>query len=94
MNSQTPALPARRRLPKGVTPYVFALYMSTIMALLMCLVITLAEFGFDAHYFRNVMNAYQVAMPAAFVCVLLAAGYPRSCRASQARTASQQTPVA
>ncbi|HJE69030.1 DUF2798 domain-containing protein [Pseudomonas oryzihabitans] len=65
------ALSARRRLPKGVTPYVFALYMSTIMALLMCLVITLAEFGFDAHYFRNVMNAYQVAMPAAFVCVLL-----------------------
>jgi len=71
MNSQTPALTARRRLPKGVTPYVFALYMSTIMALLMCLVITLAEFGFDAHYFRNVMSAYQVAMPAAFVCVLL-----------------------
>ena len=71
MNTDHSTYTARRRLPKGVTPYVFALYMSTIMALLMCLVITLAEFGFDGDYFRNVMNAYQVAMPAAFVCVLL-----------------------
>jgi hypothetical protein len=37
----------RFRLPARITPYVFALYMATIMAFLMCLVITLAEFGFD-----------------------------------------------
>ncbi|MGV6393765.1 DUF2798 domain-containing protein [Pseudomonas caspiana] len=61
----------RIRLPKRTTPYVFALYMATIMAFLMCLVITLAEFGVNEHYMRNVMNAYQVAMPSAFICVLI-----------------------
>lgn len=59
------------RLPARATPYIFALYMATIMAFLMCLVITLAEFGYDDNYLRNVMNAYRVAMPAAFICVLL-----------------------
>lgn len=62
---------AGMRFPKRFTPYVFALYMATIMAFLMCLVITLAEFGIDAHYMENVMNAYRVAMPSAFVCVLV-----------------------
>lgn len=61
----------RYRLPARITPYVFALYMATIMAFLMCLVITLAEFGFDGDYLEKVMNAYRVAMPAAFVCVLV-----------------------
>ncbi|KFE53482.1 DUF2798 domain-containing protein [Pseudomonas syringae] len=61
----------RVRLPKRATPYVFALYMATIMAFLMCLVITLAEFGVNEHYMRNVMKAYQVAMPSAFICVLV-----------------------
>lgn len=61
----------RFRLPKHATPYVFALYMATIMAFLMCLVITLAEFGIGEHYMENVMNAYRVAMPSAFICVLV-----------------------
>ena len=61
----------RRRLPKHIAPYVFAFYMATIMAFLMSLVITLAEFGMGPHYMTNVMNAYQVAMPAAFVCILV-----------------------
>ncbi|WP_414439620.1 DUF2798 domain-containing protein [Burkholderia sp. 22PA0099] len=61
----------RIRFPTSSTPYVFALYMATIMAFLMCLVITVAEFGVDGHYFGNVMNAYRVAMPSAFVCVLI-----------------------
>ena len=59
------------RFPKRATPYVFALYMATSMAFLMCLVITLAEFGMNEHYMRNVMNAYQVAMPSGFLCVLI-----------------------
>lgn len=63
--------PARIRLPKHASPYIFALYMATIMAFLMSLVITYAEFGLGIHYMTNVMNAYQVAMPAAFVCILL-----------------------
>jgi len=41
------------------------------MSLLMCLVITIAEFGFTDRYVENVMNAYRVAMPAAFACILL-----------------------
>jgi len=59
------------RFPKRMTPYIFAFYMATIMAFLMCLVITAAEFGIDQHYIKNVMNAYRVAMPSAFVCVLI-----------------------
>jgi hypothetical protein len=66
-----PQKSARFRLPRRLTPYVFALYMATIMAFLMCLVITVAEFGVDEHYMENVKNAYRVAMPAAFVCVLI-----------------------
>lgn len=62
---------SRIRFPKHTSPYVFALYMATIMAFLMSLVITLSEFGMGPHYMTNVMNAYQVAMPAAFVCILV-----------------------
>lgn len=58
-------------LPKRTSPYIFALYMATIMAFLMSLVITLAEFGMGPDYMTNVMNAYKVALPAAFVCILV-----------------------
>lgn len=61
----------RIRLPVRSAPYIFALYMATIMAFLMSLVITFAEFGMGPHYMANVMNAYQVAMPAAFFCILV-----------------------
>lgn len=71
MTVRNTANTARFRLPLRATPYIFALYMATIMAFLMCLVITLAEFGLNEHYMENVMNAYRVAMPSAFVCVLI-----------------------
>jgi hypothetical protein len=71
MSDRTAKNTVRFRLPKHATPYVFALYMATIMAFLMCLVITLAEFGIGEHYMENVMNAYRVAMPSAFICVLV-----------------------
>jgi len=61
----------RTRLPVRSAPYIFALYMATIMAFLMSLVITFAEFGMGPHYMANVMNAYQVATPAAFFCILV-----------------------
>ena len=61
----------RTRLPVRSAPYIFALYMATIMAFLMSLVITFAEFGMGPHYMANVMNAYQVAMPEAFFCILV-----------------------
>lgn len=62
---------SRRRLRPGATPYVFALYMSAIMALLMCFVITAANAGVTPDYLANVLKAYQLAMPVAFVCVLM-----------------------
>ncbi|MFJ3470850.1 DUF2798 domain-containing protein [Pseudomonas sp. NPDC090201] len=71
MENMTTTKPSRIRFPNPMTPYVFALYMATIMAFLMCLVITLAEFGVGEHYMESVMNAYRVAMPSAFVCVLI-----------------------
>lgn len=61
----------RRRLHVNATPYVFALYMSAIMALLMCFVITAANAGIDQDYMSNVLKAYRLAMPVAFVCVLI-----------------------
>ncbi|AHF66554.1 DUF2798 domain-containing protein [Pseudomonas cichorii] len=71
MTTGTKRNTARFRFPSRATPYVFAFYMATIMAFLMCLVITLAESGLDEHYMENVMNAYRVAMPAAFFCVIV-----------------------
>lgn len=71
MENTSPVRTSRIRFPKHLTPYVFALYMATIMAFLMCLVITFAEFGMGENYMENVMNAYRVAMPSAFVCVLI-----------------------
>lgn len=63
--------PARsRKLRSTAMPYVFALYMSAIMALLMCFVITAATVGIDEAYLGNVLKAYRLAMPVAFVCVL------------------------
>ncbi len=64
--------PLLLKLPRHMTPYVFAFYMATIMAFLMCSIITWAQFGFTGDYFANVLKAYRVAMPSAFVCVLLA----------------------
>ena len=70
MTSQTSARP-RRKLGVRATPYVFAFYMSAIMALLMCFVITAANGGVAADYLHNVLKAYQLAMPVAFFCVLM-----------------------
>ncbi|CAM4092573.1 hypothetical protein CCOS865_01571 [Pseudomonas reidholzensis] len=70
MSEQSHSIP-RRKLRPAATPYVFALYMSAIMALLMCFVITAANAGINPDYLANVLKAYQLAMPVAFVCVLV-----------------------
>jgi hypothetical protein len=61
----------RRRLSHRATPYVFALYMATIMAFLMSLVITAANAGIDNNYLSNALHAYKLAMPVAFLCILV-----------------------
>ncbi|HCN65801.1 MAG TPA: DUF2798 domain-containing protein [Pseudomonas sp.] len=62
---------SRLKFSVRATPYVFALYMSTIMAFLMSLVITAANTGIDADYLNNTLQAYKLAMPAAFLCILV-----------------------
>lgn len=59
------------RVPVRFTPLVFAFYMSSIMAMLMCFVIVGAGTGLGAGYGMRVWQAYKLAMPVAFVCVLM-----------------------
>lgn len=59
------------KLPAKLTPVVFAFYMSSIMALLMCLIITAVHQGINGQLFHEALVAYKVAMPSAFICVLV-----------------------
>ena len=58
-------------LPKRYTSVVFAFFMSGIMAMLMCLVIVAANSGISPGYCTRVLHSYALAMPVAFVCVLV-----------------------
>jgi hypothetical protein len=65
-----------RKLPVRYSPIIFAFFMSAIMAFLMCLVITAANHELtksylSSEYLAGVLHAYKLAMPVAFVCVLL-----------------------
>lgn len=74
MTAKTPSgalLSKRIKLSPRATPYVFAFYMSTIMAFLMSLVITAANSSIDDAYLSNALHAYQLAMPVAFLCILV-----------------------
>lgn len=65
------AKPPRPKLGTRTTPFVFAFYMATIMAMLMCLVITAANAGLGDGYLQRVLGAYRLAMPTAFCCILV-----------------------
>lgn len=69
--SVRPAAVGRRKLHVRATPYVFAFFMSSIMAMLMCIVITAANSNIDGQFVRRVLSSYSLAMPIAFFCVLL-----------------------
>ncbi|WP_248741929.1 MULTISPECIES: DUF2798 domain-containing protein [unclassified Pseudomonas] len=74
MNQRLPSTTAAlspRKLSTRATPYVFALYMATIMAFLMSLVITAANSGIESDYLSNALHAYKLAMPVAFLCILV-----------------------
>ena len=45
--------------------------MAVIMAMLMCFVIVGANSGLSTGYLLRVLHAYALAMPVAFVCVLI-----------------------
>ncbi|WP_426236057.1 DUF2798 domain-containing protein [Pseudomonas sp. TWP3-2] len=70
-DTSKPALLLQRKLSSRATPYVFALYMATIMAFLMSLVITAANSGIEGDYLGNALHAYKLAMPVAFLCILV-----------------------
>ncbi|MGE8295417.1 MAG: DUF2798 domain-containing protein [Pseudomonas sp.] len=59
------------KLPARAMPVAFAFYMSGIMAMLMTLVITAANRGIGEGYLQAALSAYSLAMPVAFVCVML-----------------------
>ncbi|CZT34534.1 DUF2798 domain-containing protein [Rhizobium sp. 9140] len=71
----TPTSPAARSaktgLPQAATPYVFAFFMAGIMAFVMCWIIVSVNSGVDSGLPMRVAAAYLVAMPAAFVSVLI-----------------------
>jgi len=60
----------RWKLHARYTAIVFAFYMASIMALLMCGVIVAVNQGLPHDFLSRVLRAYIVAMPVAFVCVL------------------------
>ena len=64
-------LPFGKKLHRRFTPLIFALYMSLIMALLMCSTIVALHTGFGPGYWRDVWHTYVLAMPIAFGCILL-----------------------
>ncbi|OCP07118.1 MULTISPECIES: DUF2798 domain-containing protein [unclassified Ensifer] len=66
-----PRLARSRKLPPRAAPIAFAFFMSAIMAFLMCCVIVGANTGINGGYPLRVLSAYGLAMPVAFVCVLL-----------------------
>lgn len=49
----------------------FAFYMATIIAFMMCLLLTAINTGFDANYLHRVLHTYVIAMPVAFASVIL-----------------------
>ena len=59
------------KIPRRFTPYVFAFFMAGIMAFLMSMVIVAASSGIEAGYSLRVIHSYTLAMPVAFVCVLI-----------------------
>lgn len=66
-----PATARNWKLPARAMPVAFAFFMSGIMAMLMSLVITAANRGLGQGYLQAVLSAYSLAMPVAFVCVML-----------------------
>lgn len=71
MTTPSSPTPSRWKLHRRFVPVVFAFYMSLIMALLMCATIVGVQSGFDAGYWSRVLQAYMLAMPVAFCCVMV-----------------------
>lgn len=62
---------SRFKLPPRFAPYVFAFYMSGLMAAFMTCVITALNRGIGEGYLETVLKVYAMTMPVAFCSVLL-----------------------
>lgn len=60
-----------KKLPNKFSAMAFAFYMATIIAFMMCLLLTAINTGFDANYLHRVLHTYVIAMPVAFASVML-----------------------
>ncbi|MGY4674799.1 DUF2798 domain-containing protein [Ursidibacter arcticus] len=58
-------------IPARYTPYVVAFYMAGFMAFLMSAVLVAINTGVGDGYVKRVLFNYSIAMPIAFVCVVL-----------------------
>ncbi len=65
------ALYSMRKLPYKFSSLAFAFYMATIIAFMMCLLLTAINTGIDARFIQRVLGTYVIAMPVAFACVIL-----------------------
>ena len=73
-SQQPPLVKARysmRKLPYKFSSLAFAFYMATIIAFMMCLLLTAINTGIDARFIQRVLGTYVIAMPVAFACVIL-----------------------
>lgn len=59
-----------KKLPNKCSSLAFAFYMATIIAFMMCVLLTAINTGVDGHFLRRVLGTYVVAMPVAFTCVV------------------------
>lgn len=58
-------------IPAKYTPYVVAFYMASFMAFLMSMVLVAINTGVGDGYVKRVLFNYSIAMPIAFVCVIM-----------------------
>lgn len=68
MNKQTQPLAF---IPARFGQLAFAFYMAALMAFLMTMVLVFINTGFDEHFWQRALRSYLIAMPIAFICVLL-----------------------
>ena len=68
---QPPTKFTMQRLPNQFSSLAFAFYMSFIIAFIMSLVLTMVNSGVDSSFLLRALKAYTVAMPVAFVCVIV-----------------------
>jgi hypothetical protein len=60
-----------KKIPKRAMPLMFSLYMSVIVASVMSLVLTALNHGIDSDYLMRTLDAYVIALPVAFLSVLV-----------------------